>query len=144
MQTSQVWHLSPWDDSGFEPSADSQPSAAPESKRKVILRSKSDVGQSRFNPDLLPAIASDFTDGVPRALDLFFDSIGLTDASAMLSSPASGRSSPVYFSSVSSVDSCSKRRHVDNVFESSDSDDVAAVLQRRLLGPIPILFLIQS
>jgi len=145
LQTSQIWQLPPWDDSGLDPSAESQPEVTetvPEAKppRKVILRSKSDVGQSRFAPDLLPAIPAEFTGDVPADLDRFFDTIGMvSDASSILAPEtlgASGRSCtpPVFFSSVSSVDSCCKKRHVDNACESSDSDDRAATLQRRLLG----------
>ena len=140
-QTSQMWQLPPWNDSGVDPSAESQPEAIPEAKppRKVILRSKSDVGQSRFAPDLLPAIPAEFTGDVPPDLDHFFDTIGMapSDVSSFLDPEASGRSCttpPVFFSSVSSVDSCSKKHHVDNAGESSDSDDRAATLQRRLLG----------
>lgn len=104
----------------------------------MILRSKSDVGPSRFAPDLLPAVPPEFTGDVPQDLDLFFDTMGHHEDSAAVSlDDRSGRSSPVYFSSVSSVDSnCRIRtsRHVDNVYESSDSEDMAATLQRRLLG----------
>jgi len=139
VQTGEMWQLPPWDDSGVDPSADSQPVVVAETKRKVILRSKSDVGQSRFAPDLLPAIPPEFTGDVPQDLDHFFDNIGLdTNAAVVLCPPeVSGRSTPIFFSSVSSVDSCSKRRHVDNACESSDSDDKAATLQRRLLGNQP-------
>jgi hypothetical protein len=105
-------------------------------RRKAILRSKSDVGPSRFAPDLLPAVPPEFTGDVPLDLDQFFDTIGqhgkLSSVEVMIDN--SGRSSPVYFSSVSSVDSYCKRRHVDNLYESSDSEDMAATLQRRLLG----------
>ena len=106
-------------------------------RRKAILRSKSDVGPSRFAPDLLPAVPPEFTGDVPQDLDHFFDTIGQQqgDQSCPGVIDTSGRSSPVYFSSVSSVDSyCKLRRHVDNMYESSDSEDMAATLQRRLLG----------
>ena len=110
-------------------------------RRKAILRSKSDVGPSRFAPDLLPAVPPEFTGDVPLDLDQFFDTIGqhgkLSCVDVMINN--SGRSSPVYFSSVSSVDSYCKRRHVDNLYESSDSEDMAATLQRRLLGNLMIL-----
>lgn len=117
--------------------------SAEQVRRRAILRSKSDVGPSRFAPDLLPAVPAEFTGDVPIDLDIFFDTIG--ESRLLSDSPnggGSGRSSPVYFSSVSSVDSCCKRRvHVDNVYESSDSEDPAATLQRRLLGSM-ILFLL--
>ncbi len=104
-------------------------------RRAFILRSKSDVGPSRFAPDLLPAVPPEFTGDVPRDLDLFFDTVGHLQQDPTFE----GRScSPVtYFSSVSSVDSACRRvttRHVDNQGESSDSEDMAATLQRRLLG----------
>ena len=115
------------------------PRATPDSvtRRKAILRSKSDVGPSRFAPDLLPAVPPEFTGDVPVDLDRFFDTIGNQEAifrQDALETPRSGRSSPVYFPSVSSVDSCCRRRNADNAYESSDSDDLAATLQRRLLG----------
>lgn len=71
---------------------------------------------------------------MPLDLDRFFDTIGQQEKSQPDVVDTSGRSSPVYFSSVSSVDSYCKRRHVDNLYESSDSEDMAATLQRRLLG----------
>jgi hypothetical protein len=118
--------------------------SAEQVRRRAILRSKSDVGPSRFAPDLLPAVPAEFTGDVPIDLDIFFDTIG--ESRLLSDSPngggGSGRSSPVYFSSVSSVDSCCNRRVlVDNVLESSDSEDPAAILQRRLLGSM-ILFLL--
>lgn len=143
-QTSQNWTLPPWqDDSGVDPSAAEsstvEPSPREEQVRRkaFILRSKSDVGPSRFAPDLLPAVPPEFTGDVPLDLDRFFDTIGNQRMMADGSDDAtrSGRSSPVYFSSVSSVDSfCKRRHHVDNIYESSDSEDLAATLQRRLLG----------
>lgn len=127
--------MPPWqDDSGAEP-ADSPPAAkepAPDAltRRKAILRSKSDVGPSRFAPDLLPAVPAEFSGDVPVDLDRFFDTIGNHETAVEC---CSGRSTPVYFPSVSSVDSCCRRRNADHSHESSDSDDAAA-LQRRLLG----------
>ena len=118
--------------------------SAEQVRRRAILRSKSDVGPSRFAPDLLPAVPAEFTGDVPIDLDIFFDTIGESQGLLNDSSPneGSGRSSPVYFSSVSSVDSCCKRRvHVDNVYESSDSEDPAATLQRRLLGSMSLYIL---
>lgn len=109
-------------------------------RRAFILRSKSDVGPSRFAPDLLPAVPPEFTGDVPHDLDYFFDTIGNVHQhhmdSAISLEPSEGRSSPVYFSSVSSVDSNCRRvvRQADNTYESSDSEDLAATLQRRLLG----------
>lgn len=119
------------------------PRATPDfvTRRKAILRSKSDVGPSRFAPDLLPAVPPEFTGDVPVDLDRFFDTIGNQTAIFRQDGPdtPSGRSSPVYFPSVSSIDSCCRRRNADNAYESSDSDDLAATLQRRLLGnAIPI------
>ncbi len=143
LQTSQTWTLPPWqDDSGVDPSAAESSTVEPPpeqvTRRKAILRSKSDVGPSRFAPDLLPAVPPEFTGDVPQDLDHFFDTIGQQgDKSFGVGLDVmntSGRSSPVYFSSVSSVDSYCKRRHVDNMYESSDSEDMAATLQRRLLG----------
>ena len=117
--------------------------SAEQVRRRAILRSKSDVGPSRFAPDLLPAVPAEFTGDVPIDLDMFFDTIG--ESCLIASRPddggGSGRSSPVYFASVSSVDSCCKRRvHVDNVLESSDSEDQAATLQRRILGNLFLLY----
>lgn len=142
MQTSQPWTLPPpWqDDSGIDPSAAESSTVEPDQvRRKAILRSKSDVGPSRFAPDLLPAVPPEFSGDVPLDLDAFFDTIGQHGKSSCpnMMINTSGRSSPVYFSSVSSVDSYCKRRHVDNIYESSDSEDMAATLQRRLLGNVP-------
>lgn len=140
VQTSQPWTLPPpWqDDSGVDPSAAESSTVEPDQvRRKAILRSKSDVGPSRFAPDLLPAVPPEFTGDVPLDLDQFFDTIGQHGKCPDMMINTSGRSSPVYFSSVSSVDSCCKRRHVDNMYESSDSEDMAATLQRRLLGSQP-------
>jgi len=86
---------------------------------------------------------AEFSGDVPIELERFFDNIGLDgcceggDVRGLFSPSASGRSTPVYFSSVSSIDSSCKRRHVDNIYESSDSEDVAATLHRRLLGSQP-------
>lgn len=143
-QTSQSWTLPPWqDDSGVDPSAAESSTVEPppeQVRRKAfILRSKSDVGPSRFAPDLLPAVPPEFTGDVPLDLDHFFDTIGNQQQRIFPDDDdTSGRSSPVYFTSVSSVDSYCKRRHVDNLYESSDSEDLAATLQRRLLGSIYI------
>lgn len=85
-------------------------------------------------------VPAEFSGDFPLELERFFDSFGLhndvggVDGSGGLSPPVSGRSTPVYFSSVSSIDSSVKRRYVEHLYESSDSEDVAVTLQRRLLG----------
>ena len=157
LQATKVW-VKPWtlgeehptetrtqfQDRGSAPAFPADIESTDGCKRKPILRSKSDVGQARFavfpDPALLLMAPAEFSGDVPIELERFFDNIGLDggrdggDARGIFSPSASGRSTPVYFSSVSSIDSSCKRRHVDNIYESSDSEDVAATLHRRLLG----------